>query len=382
MPQVVLVAGEASGDANGAALAKELRKKRPDLDIWGGGGPRMKEAGVDIVAELSSFGAIGIIQSLKVVPRLLGEFKRIKGRILSRRPDVFVPIDFGAFNIRLADEVKDAGIKVVYYFPPSSWRREVRDPSLLYQATDVVITPFKWSEDILRRANIDARFVGHPLLDLVRPEQSREDFRTRFPEGLILGILPGSRGHEIRHILPVALDACEILRETIGQVTALIGAAPGTGRLVRSIIESRGRNLAQLDPVVEEGSAHAVMAHSDLLIVCSGTATLEAAILGTPMVIVYKGPWVMRLEYLFRRNILQGGFAGMPNIIAEKEICPELLGDDASPRNIAAVVADLWKNSEKQEDMKAELSKVRDMLGTSGATERAARIVLETGGLL
>lgn len=381
MPQVALVAGEASGDANGAALAKELVKQRPDLDIWGVGGPKMQEAGVDIAAELSSFGSIGIIQSLKVVPRLWREYKCIKGRILSRRPDVFVPIDFGAFNIRLADEVKDAGIKVVYYFPPSSWRREIKDPSLLYQATDVVITPFPWSEDILRQANIDARFVGHPLLDLVRPEQSREDFRKRFPEGLILGILPGSRGHEIRHILPAALDACEILRETVGQVTEVIGAAPGTSHLVRSIIKSRG-NLAQFVPVVEEGRAHEVMAHSDLLIVCSGTATLEAAILGTPMVIVYKGPWVMRLEYLFRRNILQGGYAGMPNIIAEKEVCPELLGDDASGRNIAAVVADLCRNSQKQEDMKAELRRVRDILGTPGATERAARIVLETGGLL
>lgn len=382
MPQVAIVAGEASGDANGAALARELLKQRPDLDIWGGGGPRMREAGVDIVAELSSFGSIGIIQSLKVVPRLLREYKRIKRQIISRRPDVFVPIDFGAFNIKLADEVKDAGIKVAYYFPPSSWRREVRDPSLLYQATDVVITPFPWSEDILRRANIDARFVGHPLLDLVQPEQSREDFRARFPDGLILGILPGSRGHEVRHVLPAALDACELLRETICQVTAVIGAAPGTNHLVRSIIESRGRNFAQLDPIVEEGRPHEVMAHSDLVIVCSGTATLEAAILGTPMVIVYKGPWVMKLEYLFRRKILQGGFAGMPNIIAKREVCPELLGDNASPRKIAAVITELWGNSEKRENIKAELGKVRDILGTSGATQRAARIVLETGGLL
>ena len=379
MPQLAIIAGESSGDASGAALATALKCQRPDLDIWGAGGPRMKAAGVDLVADLSSFGAIGIIESLKVVPRLLWKYHRLKREILTRHPDVLIPIDFGAFNLRLISAInKDAGIKVAYYFPPGSWRRELKDPTRLCQSADVVITPFPWSAELLTQAGIDARFVGHPLLDMVRSEQAASKSRNISA----IGILPGSRRHEICSILPEALKACSLIASACGEIEVHVGAAPGTINLVRNIVQKANGQSAIKIAAINEGRAYYVMSRSDLLIACSGTATLEAAIMGTPMIIVYNGPWLMKFEYLFRRSILKGGYAGMPNIIAQREVCPELLGESATGEKIAKTAIDLLKNSSKLDEIKSGLAKVRKVLGEPGATARAAKIVLETGGLI
>jgi lipid-A-disaccharide synthase len=406
VPSVAIVAGEASGDASGGALALQLQKLRPGIELWGAGGPRMRDAGVELLADFTATGAIGIVESLKLVPRLSRELAKLKKVFLERRPDVFVPIDFGAFNIRLGKFAREHAVPTVYYFPPGSWRRRPKDPSSLLAAADKVITPFPWSADFLSGAGADAVFLGHPMLDRVAPKLSRKrlikELKLR-KDRRIVGLLPGSRSHEIRNILPALLKASAEISERIPSVGAYLVPASSeqavyeiTRIMVRTVAREWRSSPLRLDAAADSAdggddllaqyraivdSVYDVMAHSDLVITCSGTATLEAMILGTPMIIVYRGSRAMKLEYLFRKGILEE-FIGMPNIIAGREICPELVGDEASPQAIAKLAISLLESPEELQKMRRELESARRALGEPGATKRAARLVLETAGLL
>ena len=343
----------------------------------------MKEAGVELVADFSWAGAIGIVESLRLVPRLLGEQSKLKRIMVERRPDVFVPIDFGAFNVPLGRFAREHGVKTVYYFPPGSWRKRPRDPANLLAASDRIITPFPWSEKLLTYSGADATFPGHPMLDRVAPSLSREEFCKSLgiaPDCRVVGLLPGSRAHEINNIMPALLKSGMKVSALLPDVGAYLIAAgsDGAANNIQSIIR---RSKSRLPFVkIVRGLTYDVMAHSDLVITCSGTATLETMILGTPMVIVYRGSKLMKLEYLFRKRILED-FIGMPNIVAGRSICPELLGDKASPEEISRAAIELLTSRESLNQMKADLRSSREMLGEPGGTRRAAYIVLETAGL-
>lgn len=389
MPSIAIVAGEASGDASGAALAAELRRLRPDILLWGAGGPKMRAQGVELVADFSWAGAIGILESLKLAPRLLGELGKLKRALVSRRPDAFVPIDFGAFNVRLGKFAREQAIPTAYYFPPGSWRRRPKDPSSLLSASDKIITPFPWSESFLREHGADVIFPGHPMLDRVAPTMSREEFLKTIDvpdDARVVGLLPGSRSHEIKHILPTLLRASRKISEGIQGVTAYLmpaSSARTAGQITRLLVGGNlrgdGRDLQMYHRVVQDRT-YDVMAHSEMIVTCSGTATLEAMILGTPMIIVYRGSRAMKFEYLFRKGILEE-FIGMPNIIARREICPELLGDQASPEAIAKLAIECLEKPEEAQRLRQELHAARQTLGEPGGTGRAATAVLELAGL-
>lgn len=388
MLSVAIVAGEASGDASGALLANELRKLEPNISIWGAGGQRMREAGVELVADFSHLGAIGIIESLKMVPRLIVEQSRLKKEFFLRQPDVFVPIDFGAFNVPLAKFVRERGIPTVYFFPPGSWRRRAKNPSKLLAAADRIITPFPWSEEILRDAGADVVFPGHPMLDRVAPTMTRDGLLKQLelsPNARVVGLLPGSRPHEVLNILPALVGAGQHITERLPDIGAYLipAASDRAAKDIESILaracgdhKSCGVGQKPVFRVVRD-LTYDVMAHSDLLITCSGTATLETMILGTPMIIVYRGSKAMKIEYLFRKSILEE-FIGMPNIIAGRMICPELLGDEASPEKIADLAVSFLGSPEELERRKQELAAARKTLGEPGGTRRAAEAVLMT----
>lgn len=387
MPQVAIVAGEASGDASAAALALEMHKACPNLSIWGAGGDRMRDVGVELVADFSSCGAIGIIESLKLVPRLIVELRRLKREFLKRRPDVFVMVDFGAFNVTLGRFARENDIPTVYYFPPGSWRRRPKDHSKLIAASDKIITPFPWSAQILANAGGDVAFLGHPMLDRVAPTMPKDEFLGTLkcePGTRVIGLLPGSRSHEINNILPVFLKAGMIISEQVPSVKDFViaSASERAGRMIRGILNRlAAQSNKALRYYVVQDATYNIMAHSDLLLTCSGTATLEAMILGTPMVIVYRGSGLMKLEYLFRNSILEE-FIGMPNICAGKSICPELLGDDASPGEIAKLSIGLLDSPGELDRMKRNLHEARQVLGEPGATAKSAQVILESVGLL
>jgi lipid-A-disaccharide synthase len=378
---IAISAGEASGDLNGAELALRLRSLRPDVELWGAGGPRLKKAGVEIIADMSGGGAISISASLKTVPRVSTRYFRMRRELLRRKPDIFIPIDFGAFNIRLAQIAHKNGIPVVYYFPPSSWRRRTGKATRLLACGGRAVTPFPWSAEFLRSQGVDARFVGHPLIDVVKPSVDKAGFVAEIgldPSLPLIGLFPGSRSHELAEHMAPMMGAARIIDRELGGAQFVVGAAPGVkDRVARDV-----QILAAGGPVVKvvSGRTYDCMAHSDLILTASGTATLEAAMLGTPMVIIYRGSPIMRLELRLRPGVLEEHI-GMPNIVADRSVCPELINEDVTAEKLADVGLSLLRDSEALARMRRDLAEVRGKLGEPGAIERAARTVLELGGV-
>jgi len=380
---IAVSAGEASGDLSGAGLVSEVARLRDDVRFWGMGGARLRQAGVEIVADASDGGTIGVSETLKTLPAVALRYLRMRSALLSRRPDLFVPVDFGAFNVRLGQIAHSRGISVVYYFPPSSWRRRLRNASKLIACGGKVITPFPWSAELLSAAGVDARFVGHPLLDIVKPTVGRAEFfrELGLDESLpTIGLLPGSRAHEISEHVGPMIGCAEVIHREMGGAQFVVAAANRVSEIERTL--ARASLGSSSSPVVRvvQARTYDCMAHSDMLISKSGTATLEAAILGTPMVIVYRGTGVMRIEFLFRKSVLEDHI-GMPNIVAGRGICPELIGSEVTAARLASVALDVLRDADRVAGMRRELGEVKRKLGEPGGTQRAARALLEMGGL-
>lgn len=380
---IALVAGETSGDLHAAHLAAAIFRQREDVRFWGAGGLAMREAGVEIVEQMTGGGTIGVAESVKTLPAMLLRFVRLRRELLRRRPDLFVPVDFGAFNIPLAKAAREHGIEVVYYIPPSSWRRRLRGVERLRTCGGKVVTPFPWSARLLSEAGLEARFVGHPLLDIVQPSVDRAGFEAEL--GLVgarplVALFPGSRRHEVlEHIGPM-LDAARAIYQEMPAARFVVSAAWQPER-IEERIASVSRRLPDFPPVVAvRRRAYDCMASADLMITSSGTATLEAAILGVPMIIVYRGTPVMRLEFIMRRAVVEDHI-GLPNIVAGRRVCPEIIGGAVTGAALADTAMQLLNNGNELAAMRAALAEVRKALGEPGAVERAAKAVLEMGGL-
>jgi lipid-A-disaccharide synthase len=400
--EIALFAGEYSGDVQGSALATALNEQwavgsgqwavRTDggtncpLNLWGIGGGRMRAAGVDLQYDSTHWGAMGTYEALKLAPRLLWVISRVKRELLRRPPDMVVLIDFGAFNARLAAWAHAQGLRVFYYFPPGSWRRgPVRPgPRSLPAITHRIATPFPWSETALREAGADAHFVGHPLLDIARPSMTPEEFRRlhQIPAGArIVCHLPGSRRHELRYNWPAMRDAAAKLSLQVPGLAHVLALAPsvqdGLGDAPADVVAaSDAGRTPDITRLRSPATVYDALAASDLAITKSGTVTLEAAILGCPMVILYRGSLIQEVEYhLLHRSRIR--FMGMPNIILDRLVFPELIQRQASPEGIAAAALPLLNNPAARAEALAALQSVRASLGEPGAIEKTARLILD-----
>lgn len=419
-PRIVIIAGEASGDSYGAGLASRLREIVPGADIRGTGGPKMREAGVRLLYDSSRWSAIGVSEALKLVPRLSIVLCRLGRFLRADPPDLLILIDFGAFNVRLARRVRSTVARIVYYIPPGSWNRQASYARLKGLA-DHVITPFPWSADALRKEGFDAHFLGHPLLDLSKPTLSTDEFHERFgfaKDRPVVALLPGSRPPEIAHNLPVLVVAAARLLRALPGLQFAIPVAPtvdaeGLARELRGVsslrvelnsgehVEQREReglpsprlagricNLAVKEGLTQEtrvvpvtlirGMAADVLAHSRAAAVTSGTATLEAAILGCPMVIVYRGSRSAALEFRLRGKGIK--FIGMPNIVLDRLVCPELIQDQANPGRIAQELHGLIGETPEREEMLNAFARIKGVLGAPGALDRAANAIADLVG--
>ena len=448
---IAIFTGELSGDLIGGALAWEVRRREPGVHIWGLGSAAMRNAGVELLADSASWGAISISEAVTKVPALLVTIApMVRRELRARRPDAVVLVDFGAFNVRAARFCKQIGLKVCYYFPPGSWRRGGVKGSEFATIADVVATPFPWAAERLRNLGVNAINVGHPLLERVHAVLTRQEFAAQF--GMdetkpIIGLLPGSRHHEVAHLMPILLDAARLIYRKHPDAQFVVGVAPSIspelmesyleghaefrGRIaeiwhefaseaenlvlkpvartakalrktrtpllvtqngvlvpadtLRSEMEARRRSehlRARADQaipptVLAKGLTYDVMAHCDVLLTCSGTATLEAAIFETPMVILYRGSKIMELEYRLRGLDKKIRFVGLPNILADRLIVPELIQWAATPQSISENALALLDDVEKRARVKEDLRAVRESLGSPGASERTARLVLD-----
>ncbi len=370
---VLIVAGEASGDLHGSNLVREMRRIDPGLEFKGIGGRRMAGAGVRILADASDMAVVGLTEVASRLKLIVENFFRLKRLLREEKPGLVILIDYPDFNLPLAKAARKEGLRVFYYISPQVWAWRTGRIGRLKRDVDrmAVILPFE--EPFYRRAGMQVDFVGHPLLDAVKRKYSREEALDRI--GLdsdlpVVAILPGSREGEIRRILPIMLSAGEILRKRIPDAQFVLTLAD---TLDADLIEEYTRSSSLPVRIVADDAYDAV-GSSDAAMVCSGTATVETALLETPMIVVYR---VSLLTYLVGRMVVSVDHIGMVNIIAGKTVAPEFIQNGADPAKMADALYDLLKDRPKNEAVREELKKIAKRLGEPGAAERAARLAIE-----
>jgi lipid-A-disaccharide synthase len=366
--RLLLVAGEASGDLHGGHLARALRADQPALQLLGVGGRQMRQAGVELLFDIRDLAVVGAVEALHSLRTLWQVYRTLLEAVQRAPVDAVLLIDFPGFNLKLAKALARRGIPVLYYIAPQIWawnpgriekiRRRVRK---LF-----VILPFEVS--LYRDAGIDAEFVGHPLLDLVQPVGSKADACVRCglnPTTPIVGLLPGSRRSELQYLLGPMLEAAARIR-------ARLPAAQFILPLADTLQPEEVRRAMETAPVpirLVQQQTYDAMQAADVLLVASGTATLEAALIGTPTVIVYKAH---RLTYMLARLVMRVTSIGLPNVIAGRRIVPELWQYDVTADNMAAQALMLLNHPEHAAAMRVELAKLRRQLGSPGVPERVA----------
>ena len=369
--KLLIIAGEASGDLHGAGLVRELKKLNPGIEYSGVGGSKLKEEGMAILFSIDRLAFMGFYEVLKNLA-LIQELKnKLLDFIDQNKPDLVILIDYPGFNLRFAKEVKKRNIPVLYYISPQVWAWGKRRVKAISKLVDRMLVFFPFEEELYKQEEVRVNFIGHPLLDLVKPSFSKQDFRNRLKirEGeSLIGILPGSRWQEIENILPPMLRSCSILKQRLKNLKIAIGLAPTID------VNKAELFLKKTNPEVQflKDSTYDLMSHSDLLLVTSGTATLESAISGTPLIILYKTSF---LTYFIARLMVKIPFIGMVNIVAGEKIVPEFIQFQIKPQKIAQEMERILKDKDKYERIKVKLNQVKNRLGQKGAYQRGAEIV-------
>ncbi|MBI4436553.1 MAG: lipid-A-disaccharide synthase [Candidatus Omnitrophica bacterium] len=370
--KLMMIAGEASGDLHGASLAKSLRHLSPEIVLFGAGGELMKEAGVHLEVDLVEKAVVGLVEVL----RHLSEFKKFFAHLLKRleaeKPDAVILIDYPGFNLRFAKAAKRLGIRVIYYISPQVWAWGRWRIPTIRECVDQMIVVFPFEEIFYKRHGIQTQFVGHPLLDLVKVRSDPEDLRRELSiprEKKVIGLLPGSREKEVSSLLPVMIEAARLLARRLPDYRFLIFKSPTLPDKTYTTLSAKNLPLNFVkDPDYRYRNL------IDFSLVASGTATLENAILGKPMVILYK---TSLLTYLLARNLIQIPYIGLVNVVAGEKIVPECLQYHATPRHVAETALSLLENPGKLERMRRDLTALREKLGQEGASHRAAEAILK-----
>ncbi|MBW2558536.1 MAG: lipid-A-disaccharide synthase [Deltaproteobacteria bacterium] len=370
---IMIVAGEASGDLHGANLVRAMRDINSDLCFYGVGGERMKEAGVSLTAHSSEMAVMGITEVFPRLGFILKVRRELKKSLRQSRPALLILIDYPGFNLPLAKFARENGIKVFYYISPKVWAWRKKRIYALEKYVDRMALILPFEEQVYEEVNLDARFIGNPLLDTVKRKYTRGEALKKF--GLkknltTIALLPGSRKSEVIRLLPEMLGMAKILKERIPAIQFVLPLADTISPdFVHGLTDRSG-----VDIRIIEGNVYDVVGLSDIAVVASGTATLETAILGVPMIIVYR---VSPLTYLIGRAVVKVDNIGLVNIIAEKTVAPELIQGDANPEKMADEVYDILTGGSRMDEMKRDLLDVSKKLGDPGASKRAARLAYE-----
>ncbi|MEW6094929.1 MAG: lipid-A-disaccharide synthase [bacterium] len=373
MKKIAIITGEASGDLYGGRLAKALKELSPNLELQGMGGFNMAEAGVNLIFDMTDLSGIGALEVIAKIPKFFQRLKEVGNYLKGNKPQLLILIDFPEFNMRLAKIANRLNIPTIYYIPPTAWAWRRGRAKTIAKSVDKVISIFDFEAKVYQEAGNEVEFVGHPLLDIAVAKMTKEEACKEFKldaKKKIIGILPGSRKKEIEVLLPIMLSSVEKIRNKFPDAQFILPLATTLSKDDVSYFFPLPSHLQ-----VIENNVYEVMNISDLIIVASGTATLEAACLGIPMIIVYKLNWLS--WQLGRLLVSTGGFIGMPNIVAGKEIVPELLQNRATPESISQYAIGLLEDEKKREEMSSKLRQVREKLGNSEATIRAAKTILK-----
>ena len=363
--------GEPSGDLYAGALAVEIRRRTPEAAIFGLGGQRMMAGGAELLADYRGLSVTGLVEAVRVIPRSLAVMRRLVDAARSEKPQALVVIDFPDFNFRLAAAVRHLGIPVVYYISPQIWAWRRKRMNVMKRVADRVLVIFPFEQQIYKDAGVPVEFVGHPLVDLARAQEPKDQFRREIgidANRPLVALLPGSRPNEVDRLLPAMRDAAQQIAARLPGVQFVIARAP-------SLDDRLFRKLAwdAIRPIEVLARTDDVLAISDVAVTASGTATVQTAIHGVPMVVVYRlSPMTYRLG---RRFVHVDTFA-MVNLIAGRRVVPELIQDDCTPDAIAREVMSFLTDTARAAETRAALADVRRKLGSPGASGRAAEAVL------
>jgi lipid-A-disaccharide synthase len=371
--RVLIVAGEASADLHGANLVRALQDLDATVEFWGIGGAAMEAAGVKILIPSADMAVVGLTEVFAKLRTIVKAHTRLKSILRHHRPDLLILIDYPDFNIHLARTAKRSNVPVLYYISPQVWAWRRGRIKKIARRVDrmAVILPFE--KDLYQNTSLQVEYVGHPLLDIEPPklDQGAAIREVGLAGGRpILGLLPGSRKEEIENLLPAMVGAAETLAERYPSLRCIL---PRALTIAPDLIEPLIRDSTAAITVFG-GDIYRTLALCDVALVASGTATLETAIMGVPMVIAYR---ISPVSFRLAKMVVRVPFIGLVNLVAGEEIVPELIQGEVRPERLAAEAIDILENDSKRHAMKAKLAGVRDRLGRGGASKRTARIALE-----
>ena len=383
--KIMVSCGEASGDLYAGALTTELRRRVPDINVFGFGGEQLEEAGGELIGDFEGFSVTGLTEALRVLPRSYSMLRRLVAAARERRPDVFVAIDFPDFNFRLLASLHRLGIPIVYYVSPQLWAWRSGRMGTMKQFVNKVLVIFPFEEAIYERAGVPVEFVGHPLVDIARPSQPRSAFlrdRGLVPGAPTVALLPGSRPNELHRITPGIVAALPLIRQRVPDVQFVVACAPKLPDTMfapflgpaQPATHERGAGTGSRRPILVHERTDDVLAASDAVITASGTATVQAALHERPMTVVYK---LSPLTYHLGKPFVNVDMYAMPNLVANRRVVPELIQGKFTPARVAEETVSFLTDRERHARTREALRRVREKLGGHGASGRAADAILD-----
>jgi lipid-A-disaccharide synthase len=358
-PKVLISAGEASGDLYSAGLVDALLRRRPDLEFFGCAGPRMQKAGVRTVVDAHSLAVVGLVEVIAHIPRIYREYRKLLDAARRERPELAILTDSPDFHLRVARQLKKLGIPVFYLVAPQVWAwRKGRLP-LMRRTIDRLLCIFPFEPEFFARHGIDATYIGHPLTRLVKPSAGRDELRRRYgiPDGTpLIALLPGSRTGEAARHLPILLETVERLRSSTKSAPRFILPIPPNTIPRDSNFRER---ISSASIQLLEGKTWDVLVCADVALAASGTVTIEACLLGTPMVTFYR---VNKLSWWMGRALVRVPFYSMVNLVAGRRIVPEFIQDQMTPENLARETLALLENEAVRSQMRRDLAEVAHQL--------------------
>lgn len=375
MKKVLIIAGEASSDMHAANLVKDIKNLDRDISFFGLGGDKMHGAGVRLLENIVHLAFIGPGGLFKHYLKLKKIYDALCNHLSADIPDGAVLIDYAEFNLRVAKHLKSLGVPVVYYISPQVWAWGLWRIETIKRLVDKMLVLFKFEEVLYKKHGLDAVFVGHPLLDIVKPTNHRADIIKNLNLGedaKVVGILPGSRRSEIKNILPIMLKACGLLLAERPQSARIEFVLPLAPTIEESCIKQMIERSSLKIKVVKDYVYNA-LSICDCALVASGTATLETALLGVPMAIIYK---TSPFTYLLSRSVIRLPYIGLVNVVAGEFIAPEFLQYEARPEKISQYLLNILRNENLRRSIKERFLQIKDSLGEPGASKRAAQEVV------
>jgi lipid-A-disaccharide synthase len=368
--RIMLVAGEASGDLHGAHLVQALKKRLPTVEICGVGGTHLQQAGMMLLSSSDELGVVGVSEVIKKLGTVWRVYRKLCQFLRTQRPDLVILIDYPDFNFRLAKFAHKLGIPIVYYISPQVWAWRSGRVKFIQRFVTKMLVIFPFEREFYQKYGVDVEWVGHPLVETVKSSLTKEECCQQHgldPTAPIVGILPGSRESEVHRLLPVMLSAAQHIRQQQPNVQFVLPLAPSL---------QASKLFAELPPSVYliRNQTYETINAADLVVTASGTVTVETALLETPMLITYI---VSPLTYWLGKHLINVPFIGMVNLIAGKQIVPELIQHAVTPERITQEIVTLLHDPVKLAAIKRELRIVREKLGEPGAPDRAAAIIVE-----